>query len=122
MFRAMSVRRGLLLLVCGMATAWAAPGAPVDLPDPTEPPERYRTAVRRMEVTRRQEFAVSAIKISGEHRRAIVNDRLVAEGDAIGEARVVEILPTAVVVEYLAEHIRVALLPRKIRQQAVSNP
>ncbi|MGR8920243.1 MAG: hypothetical protein ACU85V_11530 [Gammaproteobacteria bacterium] len=106
-------------MLLGLAMPLAAPAdtAPV-LRDPTRPPVQHQSAVRRSEIATPQEFVLSAIKIGAGTRTALVNGRLVAEGDQIGEARVLEITPAAVVVEYLAEERRLSLVRQQIRRPA----
>lgn len=90
----------------------------VNLPDPTRPPSIHTSALRRMSLDEPQKFAVTAIMISGESRRALVNGRLVWVGDRVGEARVVDIDGSAVTLEYLSEELRVPLLARQVRRIA----
>ena len=71
--------------------------------------------MQRAQVTERQEFAVSAIKISDASKRALVNGQLVSEGDQIGDARVIKISQDGVLLEYLAEENRITLLPQTVR-------
>jgi hypothetical protein len=55
-------------------------------------------------------YTVKAILISGADKVAALNGRLVSEGDAIGEERVVEIRPDAVVLERGGQRRRLAIL------------
>ena len=88
------------------------------LPDPTRPPLLHQVAVRRLNEDRPQQYTVTAIKISGDSRKAIVNGELLNEGARIGEAVIVEINLGAVVIEYLSERRRYKLLPYTVRQTA----
>ena len=89
------------------------------LPDPTRPPLLHQVAVRRLSEDRPQQlYTVTAIKISGDSRKAIVNGELLSEGARIGEAVIVEINLGAIVIEYLSERQRYKLLPYTVRQAA----
>lgn len=107
-----------LLTVCCLAATAAVADDPARLPDPTQPPRVHEAARERLQVTERESFAVSAIRIRGADRSALVNGRLVRVGAAIGEGRVVEIAADAVVIDYLGERNRVPLLPRTVRRPA----
>ncbi len=43
-------------------------------------------------------YVVQQVFVKGEHRRAVINDQVVAEGDRVGSARVISIATTAVVI------------------------
>ncbi len=118
MFRALACTA--LGLLAGLATPTLHALDQHTLVDPTQPPIVHQSAVRRLEIQQPQEYVLSAIKISGDARKALVNGKLVAEGELVGESRVVEIAADAVVMEYLSEQTRVALLPRKIRRPATA--
>jgi hypothetical protein len=104
----------LLALACVGARANEA------LPDPMRPPTTHADAVRRLSIEQPQQFAVRAIKIAAGQRKALVNERLVGVGDRIGEARVVEINPGVVVIDYLSQRLQVPLLAAPVRRVARS--
>ncbi len=103
-----------LILAAGVAPAMEAE----QLPDPTLPPLLHQVALRRLSDDKIQQYTVTAIKISGDSRKAIVNGELLNEGARIGEAIIVEINLDAVVIEYLSERRRYKLLPYTVRQAA----
>ena len=88
------------------------------LPDPTRPPLLHQVAVRRLADDKPQAFTLTAIKISADARQAIVNGRLVSAGDRVGESVVREIMPGAVVLDYLGQERRLRLLPYDVRNAA----
>ena len=101
-----------------LALAWAGAWAADTLPDPTRPPAIHADAVRRLSIEQPQQFTVSAIKIAGAVRKAIVNNRLVGVGERIGDALIAEINPGSVVIEYLSQRLRVNLLTTQVRRVA----
>ncbi len=110
---ALRLAAAMIIGLCGMQGMAAETP---ELPDPTRPPTLHQSALRRLDRGSLQKFSVSAIKIGAERRWALINGRLVAEGERVGEALVIEIRPEAVVLDYLSERIRVALVPRAIRR------
>lgn len=112
------LRPALLLALLAWMTASAAAMAASELPDPTRPPISHQAAVARLNLEHPQAFAVTAIKIAGMQRRAIVNERLVAVGDRVDDGLVVDIVPGAVVIEYLARRSRIGLLDGTVRRHA----
>ncbi|MGE0482872.1 MAG: hypothetical protein AB7Q81_01905 [Gammaproteobacteria bacterium] len=118
--RAGAARRWALLVAAAFAPAASHAADGVALTDPTRPPMTHESALERLAVTVPETFTVSAIRISAHDRRALVNDRLVGEGDSVGGGRVVEITPGAVVIEYLSERNRIALLPGTVRRSAAA--
>jgi hypothetical protein len=111
---------GALLVAVALSPGLACAADGAALRDPTRPPMTHESALERLAVTQPETFTVSAIRISAHDRRALVNDRLVGEGDSIGGGRVLEITPGAVVIEYLSERNRIALLPATIRRNAAA--
>ena len=86
------------------------------LPDPTRPPIGHQAALRRLAQDAPAQFRVTAIKIGESERKAIINDRLLNEGDRLGEAVVVEIAPGRVTLDYLSERQTISLLPFEVRR------
>ena len=103
-----------LILAAGVVPAMEAE----QLPDPTRPPLLHQAALRRLSDDKIQHYTVTAIKISDDSRKAIVNGQLLNEGARIGEAVIVEINLDAVVIEYLSERHRYKLLPYTVRRAA----
>lgn len=108
------MHRLAFILLCSAGVAAATPAT--DLPDPTRPPTLHRDNARRLSLDSPQTFVVSAIKIGADERKAIVNDQLIAVGDRVGEAIVVEIAPGTVVLDYLSERRQIRLLPFNVRR------
>lgn len=99
-----------------VASLLLAVSVSAELRDPTQPPVVHQSAVRRLEIREPTSYKVTAIKISGDEKKALINGQLLAEGENIGEARVLEIGPDAVIVEYLSEQRRLSLLPQRVKR------
>ncbi|MCB1746989.1 MAG: hypothetical protein H6977_04790 [Gammaproteobacteria bacterium] len=109
-----------IVAACGLVPRGLQAAADAPLTDPTRPPLTHESALERRAVTEPESFTVTAIRISPHDRRALVNDQLVGIGDRVGAGRVVEITPGAVVIEYLSERNRIALLPARVRRTAAA--
>ncbi len=80
------------------------------LPDPTKPPS-FSVAPVVVELTREQlDWTVTAIRTAEQDRTAIVNGRLVREGESIGPAKVLSIFHDRVVLEHDNRQVGVRLL------------
>lgn len=92
------------------------------LHDPTRPAD-YITMPTDIEVIEVEdlpkqliEWSVTAIRISNEDRSAIVNGRLVRIGDFIGPAKILEIKPVSVLLDYDARHVVVRLFSESVQK------
>ncbi len=89
-----------LFLLPGYLLAEAA------LPDPTRPSDYVEKSevieVFEIEEIPKQfiDWKVTAIRISDKQRTAIINGQLVKSGDEIGPAKVLEIKPVSVLLDY----------------------
>jgi hypothetical protein len=79
------------------------------LPDPTRPAAFQTATVIQDLPAELIDWKVSAIRISASDRSAIVNGRIVRTGETIGPARILEILPTQVVLDYDNRRVAVKL-------------
>ena len=89
--------------------------AEAGLPDPTRPAD-YMTIPTDIEIFAAEDlpkqlinWKVTAIRISDKERTAIVNGQLVKPGDEIGPARILEIKPVSVLLDYDNKHVVVRL-------------
>jgi len=95
----------------------AVPGRAEALPDPTRPPSFRSGPPAIVELPREQvEWKLSAIRTGEKDRTAIVNDRLVREGDSIGQAKVVSILADKVILEHDDRQVSVRLFHGSIHK------
>ncbi len=69
--------------------------AQAELRDPTRPPD-YAASAAASALAPPKSWELTSVLISGTRKVAVLNRRSVHEGDAIGDAVVVKILPTAV--------------------------
>ncbi|WP_259057514.1 general secretion pathway protein GspB [Methylohalomonas lacus] len=94
------------------------------LPDPTRP-FGYDTSpieiVEEDELPREQvNWRLSGIRISPDDRSAILNGRLLREGEMVDGAELVEIRPASVLIDFDNKRIRVDLLTLDIKQERTS--
>lgn len=86
--------------------------ADATLPDPTRP-----DLVRGATPLSGAEFTVTAIFFSDERQHAVVNGKLVAQGDQIDGAKVMKIRPDALDLMYRGEFITRRLPSVELRKQ-----
>ena len=95
--------------------------AVAELPDPTRPAD-YNVAPAVIEVEQLPEalidWKVSAIRITGQDRSAIVNGKIMRVGDEIGPARILVINPDAVVLDYQQKQVNVRLFGNVVQKKA----
>lgn len=88
--------------------------------DPTRPYD-YAEKPEIIEVEIPEEstdWQLNGVRIYGDSRSAILNGTMIREGESIGNARVLEIKPTSVVLEQGDKHLVVRMLELKIKQPA----
>lgn len=110
--------RWLLLLLLPTVTAAES------LPDPTRP-FGYGSSpvviVEEEELPSEQvNWHLSGIRISPDDRSAILNGRLLREGEKVDGAELVEIRPVSVLIDFENKRIRVDLLSLDIKQERSS--
>jgi len=94
------------------------------LPDPTRPAD-YQSApkiVYEEELPKELiDWVVTAIRITGDERTAILNGQLVRAGDVIGPATVVEIQPVSVILDYQQNTVVVRLYSKNLVEKKARN-
>lgn len=88
------------------------------LQDPTRPADYTGASAVNTQVPNppgSMEWKLSGIRISPDVRTAIINGRLVREGERIGEATVVEILSGSVILKYRGQKNQVNLVPQNVK-------
>ena len=88
----------------------------VELTDPMQPPATPAIPEAEAPETERAVWRVRAIKIDDHRRSAMINGRMVAEGDEIDGARVLQIKPRAVVIAVGNETTSLSLLKHEIKR------
>lgn len=95
-----------------------------ELPDPTRPAD-YQAAPKVIyeDVLPKEliDWTVTAIRIAGEERTAIVNGQLVRVGDVIGPATVVDIEPISVILDYQQNTVVVRLYSKNLVEKKARN-
>jgi len=96
--------------------------ANTDLPDPTRPADFIAentepVFIEEIDTTEKINWKVTAIRISEKDRSAIVNGKLVRAGDDVGPAKILEINPLSVVIDYEKRK----LILRLFNNQVVKN-
>ncbi|MBI2802825.1 MAG: hypothetical protein HYX63_21565 [Gammaproteobacteria bacterium] len=92
----MSARR----IFCGLALALGGVAArAADLPDPMQPPPPMVLAPAALDrPVESPPLVLTAIKLNGRHRVALINNALVTEGQSVGAAKVLKISLRGVVI------------------------
>ena len=98
--------------------------AAAELPDPTRPAD-YITVPGNIQVEELPkeliDWSVTAIRIAGNDRSAIVNGRLVRVGDELGPAKILEIQSTSVILDYENKQVVVRLFSNVIQKKTREN-
>ena len=119
----MKVKAGIRWsITAAFALLGSAAQAATDLPDPTRPSDYY-VPQSVTEVPRRDAaFSLSANRISPQDRSALLNGTIVRVGDVLDSAKVVEINPTEVIVEYDRKRLTVPLYAQGVTKTLVKEP
>lgn len=112
----MSESRTSLALAAALFALTATVAAAPALEDPTRPSYlRQRTSDAG---PAKPAWRVESILVSPGRRLAVINDRVVGVNDHVNGARVVEILPYEVTIEYQGALRRLALVPVRVKRPA----
>lgn len=110
------------LLVCAYALACAANAYAVGMGDPLRPPEyRSKGDVASAVAIAKPQWHVNEILFSGTRRVAVINDRVIAIGDHINGAKVVDIMPEHVVLQYKNSFINARLRSVSVKKRRIIN-
>ena len=105
----------LLMLTC--LVTYAANAYVVKMGDPLRPPEYKLEKPSYSHTVKKPSWRVNEILFSGARRVAIVNNVAVAIGDHISGARVVDIKPGHVVLQYKNKIIKSRLQTMSVKKQ-----
>ena len=100
-----------------IALSLASTGFAAQLPDPMRPPPAH-TQQAVAEMPSDATLTLNSTLIARGRRVAIINGAPYTTGDTVDGRRLVEIGPTAVVLERAGERLRIELLPSAIRKPA----
>lgn len=115
----MSMRHSLvIILTVTVLPAW---GQAEVLPDPTRPAGFENTLAVQQLPAELVDWNLSAIRMSGSDRTAIVNGRIVREGDTLGPARIIEIRAEGVLLDYNNRQVIVRLFSETQIKKPVNN-
>lgn len=92
------------------------------LSDPTEPPEGLAPLVVEVAEDKTDRLDLTAIFFAADRRLAIINDRRLREGDSIGPARVVSIMPNRVRVLRDGMELELELIARDVKREPGTRP
>ncbi|MDX1518891.1 MAG: hypothetical protein R3318_02130 [Gammaproteobacteria bacterium] len=98
-----------LMSVCATALALTDPTRPYDY---REEPEFIEIEVPEEST----EWHLNGIRIRGDIRSAILNGKTIREGETIGNARVLTINPTSIVLEEGDKHLVIKLLDTRVKK------
>lgn len=104
------------LIVLAAATVLAGAALAQPLADPTRPPAQASAAARQAEPPRQR---LQSVLISARRSIAVIDGRPVPLGGRVGDATLVSIEPSEVMLERGAGRERLTLLPRAIEKRPV---
>jgi hypothetical protein len=107
-----------MMAILLMSAVLAMTGQAETLSDPTRPAEYQANVIAQDLPPELVDWRLTAIRISGPDRSAIVNNTIVREGDNVGLAKIVQILPDRVVLNYNSKQLVVSLFA----QTAIKTP
>lgn len=112
----------LALLACTYALVCTENAYAVGTGDPLRPPEyRSKENVAGAVAIEKPQWHVNEILFSGTRRVAVINDRAVAIGDQINGAKVVDIMPEHVVLQYKNNFINARLKSMLVKKRRIIN-
>ena len=103
------------LPIIALIAIWAGPGQAEALPDPTRP-YQYGTVQVEQGQDAKVQWRLSGVRINADKRSAILNGKLVKEGDKLDGAVVLEIKPAEVTLQQDDKRLVVRLLLSNIKQ------
>ena len=99
-----------LIWMAGLAVAAVTAAPPDALTDPTKPVDYLPpSAQAQLLPDEMANWHLTAVRIGKDDRSAVLNGKVVRAGDAVGRARVMEIKPGIVVVEFDRKQVDVRL-------------
>jgi hypothetical protein len=115
------MNRKILSLVYLVLFTGSVNGQTEILPDPTRPVGYNEMLVVAETPGELVEWKVTAIRISGAERTAIVNNRLVRAGEIIGQAKVLEINADGVTLNHNNQSLKIRLYSETSIKNPVNN-
>ena len=119
------MKRNLVIVITSCVMMLGNAFAMAGLPDPTRPANYSEAPPEIIEVYELPkeliDWRVTAIRITDRDRSAIVNGQLVRVGDQIGPAKILEINPAAVVLDYEKKQVYVRLFSDVVDKKLSKN-
>jgi len=110
------------IVICTFAAVFSVNAYAVMKGDPLRPPEfKIETSdltTEKKAPAKKKGFLVREILFSGKRRVAIVNNVAVSRGDVVSGARVIDIKPTHVVLNYKDKTIKARLRTVAVKKKA----
>ena len=108
-----------LIWMAGLAVAAVTAASPDALTDPTRPVDYMPASARAQPLPDEMaNWHLTAVRIGKDDRSAVLNGKVVRAGDAVGRARVLEIKPGIVVVEFDRKQVDVRLYGVGVKKQS----
>ena len=104
------------LLIIAYSVMWTSHGLAAALPDPTRPYQYGALVEIEQMPDEKVQWRLSGIRINENKRSAILNGKLVKEGDKVDGAAVMEIKPSEVTLQQEDKRLVVRLLLSNIKQ------
>jgi len=105
-----------LLLIIASFAIWTGQGLAATLPDPTRPYQYGEQVQIEQALDAKVQWRLSGVRINADKRSAILNGKLVKEGDKLDGAEVTEIKPAQVTLQQEDKQLVVKLLISSIKQ------
>ena len=117
MYKQMTYRSRCNVLVASVLLAGGLLSLPAQaqFEDPTRPPNFSELASNAAQDSSAPAWQLSSILVSPQRSIAIINGKTVKQGDRIGNARVLKIQTTGVILRTGEETFTVKLLPEKMK-------
>lgn len=108
----------MFLMISGITLAAALAGDTGSLPDPTRPVDYLPASAQAQPLPGELiDWRLTAVRIGREDRSAVLNGKVVHAGESVGRARIIEIRPGAVLVEFDRKQLEVRLHGVPVKKQ-----
>ncbi|NND89231.1 MAG: hypothetical protein HKN42_00105 [Granulosicoccus sp.] len=107
----MALNKWHLLFLAIYASLIALPNFASGLIDPTQPPKTQKPNTSTPTAPSPRGWTLESTLVAPDRRVAVINGKLVSEGDSVDGARVIEIRKFDVLVKTSSRHLTLQLLP-----------
>jgi hypothetical protein len=110
-------------MMAGITLIAALAGDPGSLTDPTKPVDYLpASALAQPLPDELVDWRLTAVRIGKEDRSAVLNGKVVRAGDAVGRARVLEIKPGIVVVDFDRKRLEIRMFGAEFKKPTTRKP